>query len=193
MAQGRRSRVDRAVSNAWSSPLEPAAVRARQRRAYQLEPLRRVPAGHPFGHALHAGFGEVRPSYGLVLVPLYERDGLRMGELARRAHTGKQTMTELVRRLERDGLVERRPDPSDARAVAAAVVVDLPDRAQSPGCADPRRAGSAGPTAARTTRGRGAQGHAHRAGRPRLKLPERCQPRAGRPRQERRLYAISLT
>jgi DNA-binding MarR family transcriptional regulator len=57
-----------------------------------------------------------RPSYGLVLVPLYERDGLRMGELARQAHTGKQTMTELVRRLERDGLVERRPDPSDVRA-----------------------------------------------------------------------------
>jgi DNA-binding MarR family transcriptional regulator len=25
-------------------------------------------------------------------------------------------MTELIRRLERDGLIERRPDPSDARA-----------------------------------------------------------------------------
>jgi DNA-binding MarR family transcriptional regulator len=49
-------------------------------------------------------------------VPLYEEDGLRMGELARRARLSKQTMTQLIRRLERDGLVERRPDPSDARA-----------------------------------------------------------------------------
>jgi DNA-binding MarR family transcriptional regulator len=46
----------------------------------------------------------------------FEEDGLRPGELARRARLSKQTMTELVRRLERDGLVERRADPSDGRA-----------------------------------------------------------------------------
>ena len=63
-----------------------------------------------------SGWEEVRPSYGSVLVPLFEEDGLRMGELARRARLSKQAMTELVRRLERDGLVERRPDPSDGRA-----------------------------------------------------------------------------
>jgi DNA-binding MarR family transcriptional regulator len=63
-----------------------------------------------------AGFADVRPAYGSVLVPLFEEDGLRMGELARRARLSKQTMTQLVRRLERDGLVERRPDPDDARA-----------------------------------------------------------------------------
>jgi DNA-binding MarR family transcriptional regulator len=63
-----------------------------------------------------AGYGEVRPSYGSVLVPLFEEDGLRMGELARRARLSKQTMTEMVRRLERDGLVVRRADPADARA-----------------------------------------------------------------------------
>jgi DNA-binding MarR family transcriptional regulator len=51
-----------------------------------------------------------------VLLPLFEEDGLRMGELARRARLSKQTMTEMVRRLERDGLVERRADSSDARA-----------------------------------------------------------------------------
>ena len=62
------------------------------------------------------GFAEVRPAYGSILIPLYEEDGLRMGELARRALLSKQTMTTLVRRLERDGLVERRPDPDDARA-----------------------------------------------------------------------------
>jgi DNA-binding MarR family transcriptional regulator len=51
-----------------------------------------------------------------VLIPLFEEDGLRMGELAERSNLSKQTMTELVRRLERDGLVERRADPGDARA-----------------------------------------------------------------------------
>jgi DNA-binding MarR family transcriptional regulator len=85
-----------------------------------------------------------------VLIPLFEEDGLRMGELARRAQLSKQTMTMLVRRLERDGLVERRPDPVDSRAsriyltsrsrrfepVAAATLADLRGRAR-------RRLGSA--------------------------------------------------
>ncbi|HEU6443899.1 MAG TPA: MarR family transcriptional regulator [Gaiellaceae bacterium] len=63
-----------------------------------------------------AGYRDVRPSYGSVLVPLFEEDGLRLGELARRSRLSKQTMTGLVRRLERDGLVERRADPEDGRA-----------------------------------------------------------------------------
>jgi DNA-binding MarR family transcriptional regulator len=63
-----------------------------------------------------AGYRDVRPSYGSVLLPLYEEDGLRIGELARRSRLSKQTMTEMIRRLERDGLVERRPDPADGRA-----------------------------------------------------------------------------
>ena len=63
-----------------------------------------------------AGFGEVRPSYGSVLLPLYEQDGLRMVELAERARLSKQTMTTLVRLLERDGLVRRKRDRDDGRA-----------------------------------------------------------------------------
>lgn len=62
------------------------------------------------------GFADVRPSYGSVFVPLFEADGLRMGELARRAHLAKQTMTTMVRLVEQAGLVQRRPDPTDARA-----------------------------------------------------------------------------
>jgi DNA-binding MarR family transcriptional regulator len=49
-------------------------------------------------------------------LPLFEEDGLRMSEIARRARLSKQTMTTMVRLLERDGLVERRPDPLDGRA-----------------------------------------------------------------------------
>jgi DNA-binding MarR family transcriptional regulator len=63
-----------------------------------------------------AGYPEVRPSYGSLLVPLFEEDGLRMGELAARARLSKQTMTTMVRLLERDGLVTRAADPEDGRA-----------------------------------------------------------------------------
>jgi DNA-binding MarR family transcriptional regulator len=63
------------------------------------------------------GFGEVRPAYGSVLLPLFEDDGLRMGELAARARLSKQTMTTLIRLMERAGLVERASDPEDGRAV----------------------------------------------------------------------------
>jgi DNA-binding MarR family transcriptional regulator len=62
------------------------------------------------------GYAEVRPSYGSLLLPLFEEDGLRMGQLAERARLSKQTMTTMVRLLERDGLVTRERDASDGRA-----------------------------------------------------------------------------
>jgi DNA-binding MarR family transcriptional regulator len=62
------------------------------------------------------GFPEVRPSYGSVLIPLFEEDGLRMSEIASRARLSRQTMTTLVRLVEREGFVERRADPEDGRA-----------------------------------------------------------------------------
>lgn len=67
-------------------------------------------------HFAAHGFAEVRPSYGSVLLPLFERDGLRMGQIAQRARLSKQTMTTLVRMCERDGLVARERDPEDSRA-----------------------------------------------------------------------------
>jgi DNA-binding MarR family transcriptional regulator len=63
-----------------------------------------------------AGWSEMRPSHGSILVPLFEEDGLRMGELARRARLSKQTMTTMVRLLERERLVRRERDPDDGRA-----------------------------------------------------------------------------
>ena len=63
-----------------------------------------------------AGFPEVRPSYGSVLLPLFEDDGLRMGEIGRRARLSKPSMTALVRQCEADGLVRRERDPDDGRA-----------------------------------------------------------------------------
>jgi MarR family transcriptional regulator for hemolysin len=91
-----------------------------------------------------AGFPEVRPAFGSLLIPLFEEDGLRQGELARRARLSKQTLTTMARALEGAGLVERRPDPDDARAtrlhltkrardfapVAARILAELDDRAE---------------------------------------------------------------
>jgi DNA-binding MarR family transcriptional regulator len=73
------------------------------------------------------GYADVRPSYGSLLVPLFEEDGLRMSELAARARLSKQTMTTMVRLLERDGLVRRTPHPSDRRAT----LVHLTPRARA--------------------------------------------------------------
>jgi len=72
------------------------------------------------------GFGEVRPAYGSILLPLFEEDGLRMGQLAERARLSKQTMTTMVRLLEQAGLVVRERDDRDGRAFR----INLTDRAR---------------------------------------------------------------
>ena len=63
------------------------------------------------------GFPQVRPAFGSVLVPLFEEDGLRLGELAHRSRLTKQTMTTMVRAVEAVGLVLQRPDREDGRAI----------------------------------------------------------------------------
>jgi DNA-binding MarR family transcriptional regulator len=73
------------------------------------------------------GVRDVRPAYGSILLPLWEEDDLRMGDLASRARLSKQTMTTMVRLMERDGLVRREPDPGDARAIR----VSLTERARA--------------------------------------------------------------
>ena len=45
-----------------------------------------------------------------------DEDGTRLVELARRAGMTKQSMSELVDQVERAGMIEKRPDPSDGRA-----------------------------------------------------------------------------
>jgi len=63
-------------------------------------------------HGLHVG-------QEMVLVELWQDDGLRGGELAARLGVEPPTVTKMLRRLEGCGLVERRPDPSDARSFRA--------------------------------------------------------------------------
>lgn len=63
-----------------------------------------------------AGVSRVRPAYLGVLMSLWNEDALKVGELGRRAGLEPSTMTGLLDRMARDGLVERRADPSDRRA-----------------------------------------------------------------------------
>ncbi|CAN5302843.1 MarR family winged helix-turn-helix transcriptional regulator [soil metagenome] len=52
----------------------------------------------------------------MVLVELWDEDGLRGGELAARLRVEPPTVTKMLRRLENCGLVERQKDAEDARS-----------------------------------------------------------------------------
>jgi DNA-binding MarR family transcriptional regulator len=86
----------------------------RQNTSFALAKVCRVHRAH-FGellseHGLHVG-------QEMVLVELWEDDGLRVGELADRLCVEPPTITKMLRRLESCGLVERRADPEDARSL----------------------------------------------------------------------------
>lgn len=63
-----------------------------------------------------AGVGQVRPAYLGVLMSLWREDGPKVVDLGRQAGLEPSTMTGLLDRMERDGLVSRVPDPEDRRA-----------------------------------------------------------------------------
>ena len=67
-----------------------------------------------------AGFGDLRRSHGPVFEML-DPAGSRITDLARRARMTRQGMGQLVADLEALGYVERRPDPTDARAKRVAL------------------------------------------------------------------------
>ena len=62
-----------------------------------------------------AGHGELSLAH-VNLTRNLDLDGTRLSELARRAAVTKQSMSELVDQVERNGLIERRADPTDGRA-----------------------------------------------------------------------------
>jgi DNA-binding MarR family transcriptional regulator len=81
------------------------------------------------GARIATAFGEeVRPLGGSlqiwrVLAALRERNGRRMGDLSETTSIEVSTLTRLVDNMEKGGLVERRRDAGDARAVALYVTV----------------------------------------------------------------------
>ena len=63
-----------------------------------------------------AGFPEIKGSFGSVLLPLFDEDGLRIGEIGRRARLSKPSMTALIAQCEAAELVRRERNPADGRA-----------------------------------------------------------------------------
>ncbi len=62
------------------------------------------------------GVSHVRPAYLGVLLCLWNEDNLKANELGKRAGLEPSTMTGLLDRMERDGILKRTPDPNDRRA-----------------------------------------------------------------------------
>jgi len=58
----------------------------------------------------------VTPGQLPVLMCLWQQDGLTQRELYERVHIEQATMSNTLGRMERDGLVKRKPDPNDRRA-----------------------------------------------------------------------------
>jgi DNA-binding MarR family transcriptional regulator len=56
-----------------------------------------------------------------VLYQLVGGDSVRMGELSACVDVAPRTMTSTVDAMERDGLVQRRPDPTDGRATVVSI------------------------------------------------------------------------
>ena len=60
--------------------------------------------------------GVTYPQY-LVLLVLWERDGLTVSDIGERLYLDSGTLTPLLKRLEAQGLVDRSRDPQDERRV----------------------------------------------------------------------------
>jgi DNA-binding MarR family transcriptional regulator len=63
------------------------------------------------------GYGDMRPSFAPVLLPLCRQDGVPIGELGRQIGLSKQAMTETIRLMEKRHLVRTSRDEQDSRVV----------------------------------------------------------------------------
>jgi DNA-binding MarR family transcriptional regulator len=79
---------------------------------YQVNHLARLLA-----HALRERIEPlgVVPGQFAQLLALYEQDGLTQAELCERVRIEQPTMANTLNRMQRDGLILRRPDPGDGR------------------------------------------------------------------------------
>lgn len=74
---------------------------------------------HVFRHALEARLrrgANLSFAHLVTLDQVNEEPGIAGAQLARRLLVTAQTMTDLLKRLEREGSIERRPDPNNRRA-----------------------------------------------------------------------------
>jgi DNA-binding MarR family transcriptional regulator len=77
--------------------------------------LAQVGKAHRNHAALILGGCGVHVGQEMVLLHLWHEEGLTQTELVERLDVEPPTLTKALRRMERAGLLERRPDPDDAR------------------------------------------------------------------------------
>lgn len=75
-------------------------------------------AARLFGRRLHGAIAPLglAPAQFLVLLELWEDDGLTQADLVSRLNVEQATLANTISRMERDGLVERREKSGDRRA-----------------------------------------------------------------------------
>lgn len=76
-------------------------------------------AGHAFNRAYHPMLKELGLTYPqyIALTALWEKDGIKVGELGARLRLESSTLTPLLKRLEKLGHVQRKRGQSDERQV----------------------------------------------------------------------------
>lgn len=92
--------------------MPPPLLRPESSLGYQVNHLARL-----FAHALRARIEPlgVVPGQFAQLLALYEFDGLTQSELCARVQIEQPTMANTLARMQRDGLIDRVPDPTDGR------------------------------------------------------------------------------
>ena len=88
------------------------AIRRLDSLGYQIAHLNRL-----YDRRMQEALGDlgVAPGQFAPLVMLFEQDGLTQAELCRRINVEQPTMANTLDRMERDGLIKRKPDPEDKR------------------------------------------------------------------------------
>lgn len=92
--------------------MSPTSLPPESSLGYQVNHLARLLA-----HALRDQMAPlaVVPGQFAQLLSLYEQDGLTQAELCDRVRIEQPTMANTLTRMQRDGLVDREPDPTDGR------------------------------------------------------------------------------
>ncbi len=75
----------------------------------------RMLTGHAISKVHDAGFPEVRESW-LPILQHVEEEGIRSIDLANKLSISKQAANQMVKEIQKQGYLERAPDPDDKRA-----------------------------------------------------------------------------
>jgi DNA-binding MarR family transcriptional regulator len=63
------------------------------------------------------GVDQINPAQGRIMFALWQQDGIAINDLAQRTKLGKSTLTSMLDRLEKAGLLKRVPSKEDRRKI----------------------------------------------------------------------------